>query len=197
MMQKGLRTRGSILARAAPVFNMRGFFGTSIEDLVKATGLKKGGLYNHYPSKEALALAAFDYAISRFRERFAEALREGQSAVGSLQTIVEVMVRSYTEPVVEGGCPILNTAIESDDANPILREKAQAAMRDLLRLISIHVKRGIKSRELRADVEARVVATSIVGMCEGALMLSKLFDDPGHIRRARAHLFAFIQSLSA
>ncbi len=196
-MQKGLRTRGSILARAAPVFNMRGFFGTSIEDLVKATGLKKGGLYNHYPSKEALALASFDYAIGKFRERFAEALREGQSAVGSLQTIVEVLVRSYTEPVVEGGCPILNTAIESDDANPILREKAQAAMHGLLRLIGIHVKRGIKSGELRTDVDARAVATSIVGMCEGALMLSKLFDDPAHIRRARAHLFAFIQSLSA
>ena len=195
-MQKGLKTRGSILEKAAPVFNQRGYFGTSVEDLVKATGLQKGGLYNHYPSKQALAVASFDYAINKFRERFAEALHEGQSAMDSLETIVDVLVRSYADPVVEGGCPILNTAIEADDAHPIMREKAQAAMQDLLGLIVLHVKRGIRNGELRSDIAARAVATHIVANCEGALMLSKLFGDAAHIRRAHAQLSTYIQSLA-
>ena len=59
---KGARTRRKIVAAAAPIFNQRGYDGSSLSDLMAATGLKKGGIYRHFAGKEELAAEAFDYA---------------------------------------------------------------------------------------------------------------------------------------
>ncbi|GIU89776.1 MAG: hypothetical protein KatS3mg010_0875 [Acidimicrobiia bacterium] len=45
------------------MFNRRGYVGASMRDLVDATGLEKGGIYNHFGSKEQLALEAYDHAM--------------------------------------------------------------------------------------------------------------------------------------
>ena len=90
-MTKGEQTRKRIIARAAPVFNVHGFAGTSMGQLTEASGLEKGGIYNHFPSKEVLALHAFDYAVSLTAARFAEALAGKHSAVERLLVIVGVL----------------------------------------------------------------------------------------------------------
>ena len=61
-MRKGERTRQEIIRKAAPVFNQKGYAGAALSDLMRATGLEKGGIYRHFSSKEALASEAFDYA---------------------------------------------------------------------------------------------------------------------------------------
>jgi TetR/AcrR family transcriptional regulator, transcriptional repressor for nem operon len=196
-MKKGLVTRNLIIEQVTPVFNTRGFFGTSVGDLANATGLQKGSLYNHFESKEALALASFDFAIDLFRERFRRALDPGASALKSLEAIVSVLISHYTDPVVAGGCPIQNTAIESDDTHPALRDRAQQAMRALLALIENQVERGISDGAIKADVDGRSLASLIIAQCEGALMLSRLFAEPAHIQNAQRFLIAHIHSLSA
>jgi TetR/AcrR family transcriptional repressor of nem operon len=59
---KGEHTRQEIIRKAAPIFNQRGYDGAALSDLMKATGLEKGGIYRHVDSKEELAAEAFDYA---------------------------------------------------------------------------------------------------------------------------------------
>src|SRR5205814_6622717 len=87
-VSKGEHARQRIVARAAPVFNVSGFAGTSMGQLTQAIGLEKGGIYNHFPSKEALALAAFDYAVDLMAQRFAAALVGQQRAADRLRAIV-------------------------------------------------------------------------------------------------------------
>ena len=57
-MTKGQQTRRGIVEKAAPLFNQKGYEGTSLSDLMDATGLQKGGIYRHFDSKEELAAAA-------------------------------------------------------------------------------------------------------------------------------------------
>ena len=64
-MTKGENTRREIVEKAAPLFNQKGFEGTSLSDLMRVTGLQKGGIYRHFSSKEELAGEAFDYACAR------------------------------------------------------------------------------------------------------------------------------------
>src|SRR5580704_7902151 len=59
---KGELTRQKIVEQAAQIFNRRGYDGGSMSELMEATGLKKGGIYRHFSSKEELALEAFDYS---------------------------------------------------------------------------------------------------------------------------------------
>ena len=61
-MRKGERTRQEIIRKAAPIFNQRGYDGAALSDLMRATGLEKGGIYRHFESKQELAGDAFDHA---------------------------------------------------------------------------------------------------------------------------------------
>ena len=142
-MSKGTDTRGRIIARAAEVFNVEGYAGTAISDIMRATGLEKGGIYRHFTGKDELSLAAFDYAAEQVRRRFAAGLAGSTTAEETLLGFVAVF-RSYAHnPPVAGGCPILNTAIDSDDTNPALAERAATVIDEWRSLIRTTVAQGI------------------------------------------------------
>lgn len=195
-MRKGERTRRRILERSAPVFNTKGYFGASMSDLIQASGLEKGGIYNHFGSKEELALETFDYAAGIMRGRFDAALAGREGAKERLFAVVDVLGALVEDPPVAGGCPVLNTAVESDDAHPALKKRAEEAMTGWLRLIGRIVKDGARDGELRTDTDPREVASVTVATLEGALMISKLCEDPSHMRRAVEHLKSYIETLA-
>jgi AcrR family transcriptional regulator len=196
MVTRALETRARIVRDAASVFGTRGFFGTSMSDLLRATGLQKGGLYNHFGSKEQLALEAFDYAVGLVTDRYTEAFARTDSELERLLAIVDVISTLIDDPVLPGGCPILNAAVESDDLLPVLRERAQEAMTSWLRLIGATVKAAVDAGELRADVDPRQLATVVTATLEGAVMLSKLYGDPAYMRRAVDHVTGHIRSFA-
>ena len=193
MRTKGERTRRRIVERAAPVFNTRGYFGSSMSDLVRETGLEKGGIYNHFSGKEEIALAAFDHATGIMRERFRTAVEGEGGALEKLLSIVDVLGGLVEDPPVAGGCPVLNTAIEADDAHPVLKERAKEAANDWLRLVGSVVKEGVRSGELEPGTDPRATASVVVATLEGALMLSKLQDDGAHMQRAVDHVKAHLR----
>src|SRR6266853_5930104 len=108
-MSKGEETRERILARSAQLFNRQGYFGASLTDIMRETGLEKGGIYNHFASKEQLALEAFDYAYTLVSQRTRLALADKKHAVARLYAILTVFQSLVDDPPVAGGCPILNT----------------------------------------------------------------------------------------
>src|SRR5215218_9888751 len=99
---KGERTRERIIATAAPLFNQRGYVGASMSDLMAATGLEKGGIYRHFESKDALALAAFDYALARHGERIRSAVQTEQGAVARLSALAGAMASIADDPAIPG-----------------------------------------------------------------------------------------------
>jgi len=193
-MSKGTQTRERILERAAQLFSRQGYFGSSLADIMHETGLEKGGIYNHFSSKEQLALEAFDYAYGLVQHRVQVALHDKKHAIERLLALIEVFKSMVEDPLVEGGCPILNTAIEADDAQPALKARAAHAMdywRDTFHRI---IAKGIAKQEVRPDVDADVVATLFISMLEGAVMLSKLYDDTVHMHRAANHLTHYVET---
>ena len=194
---KGERTRQRIVEQAANVISVRGYFATSMADLARETGLEKGSLYNHFDSKEALALAAFDYSVALVGQRFDQALVGQERAIDRLRAIVCVFRSLADAPPLPGGDPVLNMAIESDDAYPALLDRAQAAMTSWQKLIGKSAKDGVARGELRPDVNPRELASVITSTLEGAVMMSKLFRDPTHMRWAVDHLMRYLDSLIA
>ena len=167
-----------------------------MSDLVRETGLKKGGIYNHFGSKEELALEAFEFSTGIMRRRFELALEGREGALERLFAVVEVLGGLAEDPPVAGGCPILNTAVESDNAHPVLKERAREAMDGWLRLVGSIIKEGVRTGELRPDAAPRETASVVVATLEGAVMLSRLHNDPAHMRRAVDHLKRHLESLA-
>lgn len=193
-MNKAQKTKTRIIQQAAAVFNQKGYAGSSIADIMQATGLKKGGIYNHFKSKDELALAAFDYGVSLISRKMWEAVKTKSNAVDRLQALVSVYLIYVETPPIVGGCPILNTAIEVDDLDSPLRDRTLAAINSWRSFIIRIIQRGIKKGEIPATVEPDTVATIIICTIEGAIMMSGLEKNPLHLRRAIAHLQNYIQT---
>src|SRR5712692_7436391 len=126
-MTKGEQTRQDIVEKAAPLFNQKGYEGTSLTDLMDATGLQKGGIYRHFSSKQELAAAAFDYSWLRAVNNRLDGVEDSANSVDRLKKMISNFVELRSE-LVPGGCPLMNTAVESDDGNPILRTRAKKAL---------------------------------------------------------------------
>ncbi|MGH2617418.1 MAG: TetR/AcrR family transcriptional regulator [Thermomicrobiales bacterium] len=190
-MRKGEQTRERILSRAAEVFSMRGANGASLSDIMTATGLQKGGIYNHFGSKNDLALASFDHAASLIERRFAGVWRE--EGIAALLAFVATF-RDYAQnPPLAGGCPLLNTAIDSDDTHPVLRDRVRSLAGGLRERLRRAIADGKTRGEIRAEVDADALATVIFASLEGGVMLSKLYGDLIHLDRCADHLVEHIE----
>src|SRR5258707_13295799 len=102
-MTKGEVTRQRIIEIAAPLFNQRGFEGCSMQDVLEATGLEKGGVYRHFSSKEELAAEVFRYAWGRAVTMRWEGLEKVEGSAEKLRYFVRRFVD--TPGTVAGGCP--------------------------------------------------------------------------------------------
>src|SRR3954451_9830139 len=192
---KGERTQQRIVELAAPVFNRQGYAGASLRDLIGATGLEKGGIYNHFGSKEQLALEAYDYAMSRVSESLARSQEGAGDAIDRLTRMIEAFALNARRPAIDGGCPMMNTAIEADDTNAGLRNRARESMTLWHRLVGRIVKDGKADGTLAADLDPYALASILTSSLEGALMLARLYDDPAHMDRVVDHLVAYAESL--
>jgi TetR/AcrR family transcriptional repressor of nem operon len=185
-MRKGEVTRQKIIAEAAPLFNRLGYAGCSMQDIMVATGLEKGGLYRHFGSKEELAEEAFRYSLARVTEARQEGMDNIEGPVEQLRFIVRGFVEMHS--IIPGGCPVMNTAIDADDGNPALRKLVLEALRQWKARIAGIVKAGIEQGEIRAEVEPRSIANIVIAALEGALMISRLEGNRVAVHDAQAML---------
>ncbi len=87
-MTKGEQTRRQIVQKAAPLFNRKGYEGTSLSDLMNVTGLQKGDIYRHFSSKEELATEAFDYAWQKAFSKRLEGIESSANSVDRLKKMI-------------------------------------------------------------------------------------------------------------
>jgi len=192
-MTKGEQTRREIVRKAAPLFNQKGFEGTSLADLMDATGLQKGGIYRHFSSKEELAVEAFDYAWQKAVSGRLDGLDRLPDAVDRLKKLVENFVLRRSG-LVPGGCPLLNAAVEADDGNPRLRERARKALRSWTARLSRVISDGIRKREIRRGIEPLKLSQRIIGSLEGALLISRLTASDAPLREVREQLDEYLEA---
>jgi len=192
-MRKGEATRQRIIAEAAPIFNQRGFDGCSMQDLMTATGLEKGGLYRHFANKEELAAEAFRFSVAQNLKIRTEHLDEISNSIDKLKRAVHLFVELPS--TIPGGCPLMNTAIDADDGNPALRDLARKGIQDWrARLVHI-VETGITAGEIRRSTDPRRIANTLIATLEGALMISRLENNRNALRDAQNTLDALLTSL--
>lgn len=196
-VSKAERTRQFIIEKTAPIFNEKGFAGTSLNDLTQATGLTKGSIYGNFESKDEVALAVFDYNHNRVTEYIKAKILATEHAIERL-LVYPAVYRNYLKvPFMQTGCPILNTATEADDTHPPLKEKAAHALAFWKKAIENQVKRGIARREIKADTNPTEVAVILISLIEGAFMQAKVTGRTTELKIAMDYLEKMIAGLKA
>lgn len=180
---KAEKTKEYIIAKAAPLFNKKGYAGTSMSDIMKATGLAKGGLYGNFESKDEIAALAFEYSYNQLKEDIGEKVRAKKTGIDKLLTIFQYYKNYTVSPPIEGGCPLLNTAIDADDAYPFLKKKARQALQEMLGSLQHILKKGIEEGSFKRDLNIKKEAELIFAQIEGGIMMAKVLDDGAVLNR--------------
>src|ERR1700743_2703902 len=170
-MNKGEITRQRIIEEAAPIFNQRGYAGCSMQDVMEATGLEKGGIYRHFESKEELAAEAFDYAWNFTLSKRRIHLDSIPNHADKIKQHIAIFVERAGLP---GGCPLLNTAVDSDNGNPVLRDRVRKALRNWKSMLASLIEEGIQAGDIRHDIDACAVANRVIGNLEGAMLIGRI-----------------------
>jgi AcrR family transcriptional regulator len=189
-------TRNTILKTSGELFNTRGYKATSISHITEATGFTKGAIYKHFLNKDALECESFSYMAERVTKAMGDKIREAATAQEKLHVIFGFFESYLSNPPVLGGCPLLNIAIEADDAHPILREEARLMLKNLRYSVTRILENGVRYGQLKQDTDCAYYATIIIASLEGAIMMSKLELTTTDMNRILTHLKNVVGSLS-
>ncbi|MEQ9414584.1 MAG: TetR/AcrR family transcriptional regulator [Cyclobacteriaceae bacterium] len=188
-------TKERILKQSGHLFNTQGYKATSISDITKATGLTKGAIYRHFESKAVLEMETLSHLSAQMFSYLRVKIKEERTAPEKLRAIFNFFETYVSKPPVKGGCPLLNVAIEVDDAHPALRKRA-VLMLDMFKdaIITI-LNNGVKYNQLKADIDKEYYATVIIAGLEGAIMMSKLRGNDDDIVRVAKHLTQMLNEI--
>lgn len=187
-MRNPVITKEKILRQSGNLFNTRGYKATSISEVTKATGLTKGAIYRHFGSKASLEKEALTYLSQQMFGLVRERIREQKTAGDKLRAIFTFFETYISKPPVKGGCPLMNVAIEADDAHPALRKRAVVILDVLRESIITILEKGIKYGQIQKNIDKEYYATLIIAGLEGAIMMSKLRGNDDDILRVTNHL---------
>lgn len=181
---KAERTRQFIIESTASIFNKKGYAGTSLSDLTNATGLTKGSIYGNFENKEDVALAVFDYNYAKVASMVSKHMESATTFKEKLLVYADVYYHYSQSLFPEGGCPILNTAVEADDTNERLKDKAATAVTSWRQKVEELIVCGIEAGEFRKETNAVQLSTGIVALVEGGIMIAKVTDDRMALKHA-------------
>ena len=173
-MSKAERTKQFIIEKTAPVFNSKGYAGTSINDLMVATGLTKGSIYGNFENKDEVALAAFDYNFERVVTYIRNKMDARTSSIDKLLVYPETNRNFLKLEFLQSGCPINNTAAESDDTHPLLKEKAAKALQYWRERLENRIKIGIENNEIKSDINVNEFVSVLISLIQGSVIQVKV-----------------------
>ena len=174
-MTKAEKTKQMILETAAPLFNEKGIAGTSIDDVLRVTNVAKGCLYSHFENKESLSFAMVDHLLQKTTVNTLEKLGKEKSAKMKLYAFMDIY-KNPLNTVIEGGCVILNFAIESDDTNPAIKQKIKTIIQKSIQLIMQIVNKGIADKEFSKAFNAEEFALKMFALIEGGIMICRVLN---------------------
>lgn len=183
-MDKKEQTKKFIIEQTAPLFNKKGYAGTSLADLTGVTKLSKGSIYGNFGNKDEVAINCFLFNVDKIISQIKNNLKGVENSIEKLMVFPNVFSKIYHEVIENGGCPVINTLIEADDTHPVLYKQAldiiQAYEGSLVSIIEEGKTRG----EIIKTAESQKTAQIIITLLEGGITLAKVINNDSYVKNA-------------
>ena len=172
MGPKGLQTRNNIVEKSLHLFSVKGYYNTSVSDILAATGLTKGGLYGHFASKEEIWHAAYDEAIRIWKAIVFKGIRNSTDPLQRLERFIENDMQYYLgEDTFDGGCFFLNMLVELSGQSMAMTRQIVSGFVQLSNLIQGWLKEAEQKGALKQGLDLQEIANFIIISLNGAAAL--------------------------
>ena len=187
---KGAATRDQILDVAGKLIHLRGYHATSLDDVLKESGVGKGNFYYYFKSKEDLGYAILDRMLQAFVERtlepaFADAVAD---PVVQIKEFLDRVLDNQRQRSCIGGCPMGNLASELSDVHEGFRQQLAGMFLQWRVTLAEVLARGQESGRLRSGLDPASAAEFLVAALEGAILLTKVTRDISVMERCVTEL---------
>jgi TetR/AcrR family transcriptional repressor of nem operon len=187
-MRNSEQTKETILKKSGELFNTQGYKATPISLITEATGFTKGAIYRHFENKEALEKESLRYLASILFQKLIAVIKAEKTAGNKLRALFKYYESLVCNIPLTGGCPLMNAAIEADDANPLLKKEALTILNMLRESVIKVLDNGIRYQQIKPEIDKEFYATLIIATLEGGIMMSKLTTNTKDIKKLILHL---------
>jgi TetR/AcrR family transcriptional repressor of nem operon len=196
MAQKGTQTRRKIVEKALQLFSVKGFYHTSVNDILASTGLTKGGLYGHFAGKADIWYAAYDEAVKMWKHIVFKGIGNNSDPLERIETFIENDVRYYLgEQTFEGGCFFLNMLVELSGQSAPMSRKILGGFVRLSELLQSWLGEARQRGLLREGLDLEEIADFIIISLNGAAALYISSRDPRILNHTVNQLRFYIRQL--
>ena len=177
----GRSTRESIIEAATRLMHVGGYQNTSVDDVLRESGVGKGNFYYRFRSKEDLGFAILDQLVERFVQRTLEPCFSDAEAhrLGQIRCFLDRVLEAQRKSNCVGGCAMGNLASELSDVH----EGFRARLASVFTAWRARLTRALREAQARVEVveacRPEPVAHFLVAGLEGAILLAKVSKDIG------------------
>ena len=172
------RTKEHIIEIASRLMNLRGFNNTSVDNVLQASGVKKGSFYYYFKSKEELGYAIIEDHVRRFSEHvLGRAFTNQRDALVELEDFLDIILELHRQRNCAGGCLMGNMAMEMSDIHEGFRKRFQEVFEGWRIRVADVLQKAQMSGQLNHHVDPTRLAQFVIAGVEGAILLSKVKKD--------------------
>ncbi len=193
-----MNLKEKIIHETLKLFSSKGFLGTSTHDILEAAHTSKGGLYNHFKSKEDLFFIVLSEARKIWRERNLAGLDQIEKPIEKVKKLLENYKDRYLKDTktFPGGCIFVTLSVELDDQRPHLSREINEGFVRLKAMIKELFDQGKRSGELRGDVDTAAVTEMVFAGMLGASVNYGMQKSSASLDRSVNSLIEYIEGLA-
>ena len=188
-------TKEVIIKHSADLFNSRGYKATSLSDITTATGFTKGAIYKHFKNKEDLEQQALRSLSKQMFDILNTDIKVAVDSQSKLEVVFSFFENYLENPPYSGGCPLMNSACESDDLDAGLRQQSFGMLVTFKTTIKRIFDNGIKKGQLKKTTDSDELTHLFIATLEGAIMMSKLERNNEALKKCVSYLRKVIDGI--
>jgi TetR/AcrR family transcriptional repressor of nem operon len=161
------------LSRAVDLFSSKGYSETSMEDIVRATGVSRYGIYGTFGNKRELFEQALDqYADGLGKQSFLRLL-EPEASLANIRAIFDERVDDMCNTDENKGCLFIHSAMELAPQDLELRDVLQRFMKRMCKAFAVGLDSAKEQGEVRADLDVRAAGELLTSTMFGLVILGR------------------------
>lgn len=196
MSTKGDLTRQNIIAKSMQLFSVKGYFNTSIADIMEVTGLTKGGLYGHFRNKEEIWYAVYEECAQVWKKVVFNGVREISDPLARIDRVIENNLKDYLGGgVFQGGCFLINSLVDLSGQSSAMSNHVLQGFMSFCALIRKWLEEANQQGLLREGLNLQEIANFLVISVNGAAPLYAATKDPAIWQQTQGQLHYYLQTL--